>query len=126
MTRVPAAVRADLDAQLAWLLGPAGMAHLDRAGVSRVSRSIDAIARRLQRVDSNPGKDLRKLEGVAPLARRFDALVAAAGELNPALRGVQLLLEDYRVSVFAPELGVPSRVAADDIESALALLEAGP
>ena len=124
MARVPAAVRADLDAQLALLLGPAGMAHLDRAGVLRVSRSIDAIARRLQRVDSNPGKDLRKLEGVAPLARRFDALVAAAGELNPALRSVQLMLEDHRVSVFAPELGVPNRVAADDIESALALLEA--
>ena len=126
LARVPVVVRADLDAQLTMLLGPASMDHLDAAGLTRISRSLDAITRRLERVDANPGKDLRKLEGVAPLARRFRALVDAAGELSPVLRGVQLMLEDYRISVFAPELGVASRVAADDIESALAVLEGGP
>ena len=33
------------------------------------------------------------------------------------------MLEDFRVSVFAPELGAASRVSASDIESCLALLE---
>jgi len=125
LARVPALVRADLDTQLTMLLGPLGMDHLDRAGLARVGRSLDAIARRLERVDSNPGKDLRKLEGVEPLAGRLRALVDTAGELTPALRGVQLMLEDYRVSVFAPELGVVSRVAVDDIDAALAVLEGG-
>ena len=84
---------------------------------------LDAIERRLERVESNPGKDLRKLEQVEPLARRLHALYEREHELSPALRGVQLMLEDFRVSVFAPELGAASRVSASDIESRLALLE---
>ena len=123
LSKAPALVRADLDAQLRMLLGPPGMEFLDDAGLARVARSLDAVARRLQRVDSNPGKDLRKLESVAPLAGRLCALLEAAGELGPALREVQLMLEDYRISVFAPELGTPRRVVADDIASALAALE---
>ena len=126
LVRVPAVARADLDVQLAMLLGPPAMDHLDSTGLSRVTRSLDAIARRLERVDSNPGKDLHKLEAVAPFARRLAALLEAAGELTPALRVAQLMLEDYRVSVFAPELGVATRVAAADIDSALAALEPGP
>ena len=126
LARVPAAARADLEGQLALLLGPAAMDHLDSAGLSRAARALDAITRRLERVDSNPGKDLRKLEAVAPLARRLNALVEASGEVTPALRVAQLLLEDYRISVFAPELGIATRVAAGDIETALAALESGP
>ena len=123
LAKAPALVRADLDAQLLMLLGPVAMEFLDGAGLARVARSLDAIARRLQRVDSNPGKDLRKLESVAPLAQRLRTLLDGAGELGPALREVQLMLEDYRISVFAPELGAPRRVMADDIASALTVLE---
>ena len=122
---VPAAARSDLEEQLTLLLGPLAMDYLDNAGLSRITRSLDAITRRLERVDSNPGKDLHKLETVAPLALRLGALVAASGELTPALRIVQLMLEDYRTSVFAPELGVATRVVMADIELALAALESG-
>ena len=55
--------------------------------------------------------------------RRLRALADAAGETAPALRSVQLMLEDYRTSVFAPELGVPTRISADDIDAALSALE---
>ncbi len=121
--KAPLATRTDLESQLAMLLGPTAMDHLDGHGMARVSRSLDAIARRLERVDSNPGKDLRKLEAVEPLMRRLRALADAAGETAPALRSVQLMLEDYRTSVFAPELGVPTRISADDIDAALSALE---
>jgi ATP-dependent helicase HrpA len=123
--KAPPASRDDLERQLKQLLGPLAMDHLDDAGLARVSRSLDAIARRLERVDSNPGKDLRKLESVEPLARRLQALQDAAGEQGPALRKLHLMLEDYRVSVFAPELGAPTRIVADDIAAALSLLEGG-
>ena len=123
---VPPAARTDLEAQLAMLLGPVAMDHLDNVGCNRVGRALDAIARRLQRIDSNPGKDLLKLGLVAPLAQRLDALLAVAGELTPALRIVQWLLEDYRISVFAPELGAATRVPAGAIDSALAVLESTP
>ena len=123
--RGPAAARADLEAQLALLLGPLAMDHLDNAGLRRVARSLDAIVRRLERVDSNPGKDLQKLELVEPVARRLGVLIAVNGELTPALRAAQLMLEDYRISVFAPELGSATRVVASDIENALAAIESG-
>ncbi|MBX9607952.1 MAG: DUF3418 domain-containing protein, partial [Gammaproteobacteria bacterium] len=124
LARVPAAVRADLEAQLAFLLGPAGVDYLDEAGLRRAGRALDAIERRLERVESNPGKDLRKLELVEPYARRFRELYAAGEDLSPALRGVQLMLEDFRISVFAPELGAASRVSTSDLEAQFALLEA--
>lgn len=124
LARVPAVVRADLEAQIAFLLGPAGVDYLDEAGLRRAARALDAIERRLERVESNPGKDLRKLELVEPYARRFRALYAAGEDLSPALRGVQLMLEDFRISVFAPELGAASRVSTSDLEAQFALLEA--
>ena len=124
LARVPAAVRADLEAQLGLLLGPLAMDYMDKSGLARSLRVLDAIARRLERVESNPGKDLRKLADVAPLAARLLALCKQGGELTAALRAVQLMLEDYRISVFAPELGVASHVAASHIEAALRVLEA--
>ena len=120
---VPATARSDLEAQLALLVGPPAMDHLDSAGLARVARSLDAITRRLERVASNPGKDLQKLEMVEPLARRLSVLVTQRGELTAALRVVQLMLEDYRTRVFAPELGVTTRVVTTDIDSALAAIE---
>ena len=124
LARVPAAVRADLEAQLGLLLGPLAMDYMDKSGLACSLRALDAIARRLERVESNPGKDLRKLADVAPLAARLLALCKQSGELTAALRAVQLMLEDYRISVFAPELGVASHVAASHIEAALRVLEA--
>ncbi|MEQ9058090.1 MAG: ATP-dependent RNA helicase HrpA [Gammaproteobacteria bacterium] len=121
---IPAAAREDIDSQLAQLLGPAVVARIVTDGAPRHDRYLDAIERRIERVGANPGKDLKKLEQLAPLWQRFLACAPAEGG-DDALAELRSLLEEYRISLFAPELGTARKVSADQLALQLDLLEGG-
>lgn len=116
---VPAASASDLRSQVQQLLGPGLIALVDAGHGARIARSLDAIERRLQRVDANPGKDLKKLERLAPLWSRFlaDAARDAPGEARR--RELHWMFEDFRIALFAPELGAAARIDLGDLEQAL-------
>jgi len=115
---IPAAAIEDMGSQLGELLGPAVVARIVADGAPRHDRYLDAIERRIERVCANPGKDLKKLEQLSPLWQRFLAS-APAITAEDALGELRALLEEYRISLFAPELGTARKVSAGQLEQEL-------
>ncbi|MGR8919325.1 MAG: ATP-dependent RNA helicase HrpA, partial [Gammaproteobacteria bacterium] len=113
----------DIHAQLGELLGPGILPLLVADGAARHDRYLDALERRLERLAADPGKDLRKLAVLAPLWRRYLAAAGTAGAEER--RRVHRLLEELRISLFAPELGAAGKVSPALVETALAGLGEG-
>ncbi len=108
----PSAPRAALDdvrEQLALLTPPDLFVSAPRARLGHLPRYLRAIRIRLERLPNGPQKDQAKAERVLPLWKdwlRRDALLRARGVSASELDTFRWLLEELRVSVFAPELRV--------------------
>jgi ATP-dependent helicase HrpA len=85
---------------------------------------------RAERAALNPLKDAEKVQRVAPYAATLRELAVAAIR-SPATRAawhrLRWIVEEYKVSVFAPELGTAEKVAPRRLDAAVAELrrEAG-
>ncbi len=118
-SEIPQIVGEDITTQLRLLLGPRAARAIIRARVSRYGRYLDAIERRIERLRGNPGKDLRKLERIAPLWQQYLDAFGATDEDEDALV-LHGLFEEYRLAVFAPELGAAEKVSAEQLKARLA------
>lgn len=83
-------------------------------------RYLEALRRRLEKIDTAPGKERRRLRSVdrlwkAYLARRGTSDSAALVELE----SLRWMVEELRVATFAQELGTPSAVSVQSVESKL-------
>ncbi|RYD62976.1 MAG: DUF3418 domain-containing protein [Verrucomicrobiaceae bacterium] len=105
------AVAADLEEELAWLLRPR---FVWRAGFSRMrshARYLRGIRSRLGRLTSLPlVKDLEKMERVRKFWQPWFIAWTAKPE-DPALWEYGWMLEEYRLSLFAPDIGVEMKVS---------------
>jgi ATP-dependent RNA helicase HrpA len=113
-------------------------AHLDRltgrhfviaAGADRIGdvrRYVDGIAFRLDRLADDVARDVRRMDEVLPLERRYDAYRRNLGRARPsaAATAVRWLLEELRVSVFAQPVGVGERVSVRRVAERLTALGA--
>jgi ATP-dependent helicase HrpA len=99
-------------------------AGADRLGDLR--RYVDGIAYRLERLADDVARDLRRMDEIAPLERRYDAYLRRLGRARPGPDAVDVrwLLEELRMSVFAQPLGVGERVSARRVGDRLAALGA--
>ena len=99
----------------------AGVARLDD-----VRRYVDGIAYRLERLADDVARDLRRIDDVVPLERRYDAYLRLLGRTRPGPDAVEVrwLLEELRMSVFAQPLGVGERVSARRVSDRLTALGA--
>ncbi len=110
LTGKPGAAKASLDDVRTQLehLAPADLfLAFSRARLAHVPRYLRAIQVRLERLPNGPQKDLAKAEQVTPFWRTFlaeHATLLARGVPAEDLDAFRWLLEEYRVSVFAPEL----------------------
>ena len=73
-------------------------------------------------MDANPRKDLEKLDAIEPLWREFLDLEQNRELADAARAAVHRLLEEYRVAVFAPELGTADKISEQRVKAALATL----
>lgn len=119
---VPQRIGDDLRSQIRSLLGPSLVATVDAGLAARIGRSFDAVERRLQRVDANPGKDLIKLDHLAPLWARYLDSAAAGRAGDERSRELHWMFEDFRIGLFAPELGATAKVTLADLEAELGQL----
>ncbi|MGB1884537.1 MAG: ATP-dependent RNA helicase HrpA, partial [Gammaproteobacteria bacterium] len=62
---------ADIDSHLGALVGPHALAEIDQDLAPEFDRYFQALERRVERIASNPGKDLEKLTEVAALWNEF-------------------------------------------------------
>ncbi len=113
----------DLEEQLAWLFRPQFAWRAGFAGLGDYPRRLRAIRSRLARVDSLPiVKDLEKLARLRRLWRPWMHCWTAAPH-DPSLWSHGWMLEELRVSLFAPDLPCFRKCSENQIEAHWASLQ---
>ena len=110
----PSASLADVRRQLDGLVHHGFLATTPDEAFASLPRYLEALRMRLGKLRRGGADDERRLAGVLPLQRRLESRardVRARGRRDPELARHRWMLEEYRVSVFAQELGAASRVS---------------
>ncbi len=112
---------AGLDRDLAALLPPDFLTATPYAQLAHLPRYLKAMKLRAERWRQNPTKDAERAAQLAPY-------VAAAAKVRTQEGGeaFRWLLEEFRVSLFAQELGTTEPVSAVKLDRALSALRGGP
>ncbi|MEE2658287.1 MAG: ATP-dependent RNA helicase HrpA [Candidatus Latescibacterota bacterium] len=110
---------AELENDLHRLLPRGFLEHLDYERMPHLVRYLKAVRIRVDRFAADPARDGAKMRQVEPYARTLDQLRAGDGSHAERLRRIdeyRWMLEEFRVSVFAQELGTAQRVSAKRLE----------
>ena len=105
---------AGLPAELNTLVPSRFLAATPFETLPHLPRYLQALLVRAERAALNPLKDAEKAQRVAPYAATLRELAAAASRSTAARAAwhrLRWLVEEYKVSVFAPELGTAEKVA---------------
>jgi ATP-dependent helicase HrpA len=108
----------DIELQLAFLFRPG---FLRTAEVeSRYARYLKAIQMRLQRLRHNPQADQRKMLEIVPFQDQLNDQLLACDDIASAypLIHYAMLVEEFRVNRFAPEIKTPAKISAQRLEEA--------
>jgi ATP-dependent helicase HrpA len=114
-TPLPQPTVDDLAEQLAWLVYPGFAESIAFANLVHAPRYLEACRIRIERAQTNPSGDLRKLEEVRPQWQRYvqlSTLAEAPRADKTLLSQYRWLIEEFRVSLFAQELRTPVPVSA--------------
>ncbi len=89
-----------------------------------VRRYLIGIKRRLDKLPENPARDLHKLAEVRNVEREYSSLLESfpLGDVGRELVDLGWLLEELRISTFAPSLGTSRPVSAKRIVAELVAL----
>jgi ATP-dependent helicase HrpA len=110
------AVCEDVRAQLADLVPPDFLDHGPLERLDRLPRYLKSLEIRAERGSFDPRKDRSKAEDVAVFERELEAIRKelspnATGEKREAVEELGTWIDEYRVSVFAPELSTAVKVS---------------
>lgn len=108
-------MRQDLDA----LLTPQFLRQIPHARLQHVPRYLKAMLVRAERAAVNSLKDQEKLRRVQPYVDACNRLKATPGKAEK-VQALRWLIEEFKVSVFAQELGTAAPVSPKAIEALLA------
>ena len=118
---------ADVRAQLATLVGPGFVAATGAAHLADLTRYLTAVARRLERLPHAPVADRERMDRVGAVQAAYDDLVGALSEARAQaddVRDIARLIEEFRVSLWAQQLGTARPVSEQRIYRAIdAVLE---
>ena len=114
-------VRQDVLSHLSMLAGPPALFAIARDRARDSERYFDALARRIERIHANPGKDLKKLESI-------EAAWLSYLELWPRLEHDTRIslgrgFDEFRISLFSPELGAREKITAETLRDAVEAFE---
>lgn len=113
---------ADIDAQLALLLAPDFIATTPEPWLAQLPRYLQAIARRLERLPGHERRDTELTRRIAPFAAAWRKLARAAERAAPPAQRFRWMLEEFRVSLFAQDLGTQMPVSEKRLAAELAAL----
>lgn len=110
----------DAREQLAYLVYHGFISQTPPVWLVHLPRYLKAMRLRLAKLQENPGRDKQRQAEIAPLwqacRQRLEAQYQG-GETNPALETYRWMLEEYRASLFAQELGTAQPVSAKRLQS---------
>ena len=104
----------DIQRQLDGLIHPGFLLETDVGRLAEMPRYLAGIQRRLERLQRDPGRDQAGLAAIQPHQQRLDEAMARharRGIRDPALDQLRWLIEEYRISLFAQDLGTRERVS---------------
>lgn len=122
-----AAARNDLEVQLDGLLFPGYVSATGAAQLSHLPRYLKGMLLRIESLARDRRRDEERMADIHPLEDRYLAVV---DDLAPAARGdeevrrARWLIEEYRVSVFAQQLGTAQPVSLARVRRALDAVQA--
>ena len=119
--RGPADSLADIRAQLDGLVYPGFVTETGLDRLSHVVRYLRGIERRLEKLPTEPTRDLQRTADIAWITREYSAALSSLppGPVPPALREIRWMIEELRVSFFAQTLGTAHPVSLKRITKAL-------
>jgi ATP-dependent helicase HrpA len=94
--------------------------------LAHVPRYLQALLVRAERAALNPLKDAEKAQRIAPYAAALRELAATAAQSTAARAAwhrLRWLVEEYKVAVFAPELGTAEKAAPRRLDEAVVELQ---
>ena len=113
-------------AELHQLLPPNFLETIPCDQLPQIPRYLKALLTRMERAALNPVKDQERARQLAPFAEAYKKLAAAppaAAEARRHLEELRWMLEEYKVSLFAQELGTAFPVSAKRLEQQLEKLK---
>ena len=119
-----AAAVSDMQAQLGQLVRAGFVTETGLDQLRHLPRYLQAMNIRLDRLESGQGvtKDTTDMASVQQLEDEYDSAVEAVPDQRPvpeALAAVQWMLEEYRVNLFAQQLGTAQTVSPKRIRRAI-------
>jgi len=118
-----ASLSGSISAELAALMPGDFLRRVSFDRLQHFPRYLKALATRAERAALNPVKDQERVRLVQPYRTTLDQLqaqVAKAPDAAPLVEEFRWLLEEYKVSVFAQELGTAVPVSAKRLDALLA------
>ncbi|MDP6775726.1 MAG: DUF3418 domain-containing protein [Candidatus Latescibacteria bacterium] len=113
----------DMESDLTRLVPPDFLSQIPFRHLSRLARYLKAVHLRAERARLSPGSDRRKLEQVQPFQDELDRLHQPEdpprSQQRRRIDEFRWMLEEYRVSVFAQELGTAHPVSAKRLNAKL-------
>jgi ATP-dependent helicase HrpA len=113
---------ADVRAQLSALLPAGFVTETGAAHLGDLARYLGAISRRLERLPHGLAADRERMQRVAEVQAAYDELRQA---LSPAraqaqdVRAIARMIQEFRVSLWAQQLGTPRPVSEQRIYRAI-------
>lgn len=108
----------DIAGQLGFLVYPGFLTEVSLSRLEHYPRYMEAIALRIERLNADPRRDRQKLDRIEEFWHRYLQACEASDSYPAALDTFHWLLEEYRVSLFAQELGTAERVSAKRLTKA--------
>ncbi|RLA37648.1 MAG: ATP-dependent RNA helicase HrpA, partial [Gammaproteobacteria bacterium] len=106
----------DLRQQLDGLVYPGFIAATPESRLEHLPRFLEAARRRLERLGPEPGRERTRAAALAPWLEQWRQIQDRAESIGPEAEAYRWLLEEFRVSLFAQELGTAQPVSAIRLE----------
>ena len=121
---VPEGLRDDIELQLEFLFRPGFLKTHDL--FNRYPRYLNALRIRIQRLCNNPESDSKKLAEIQPFQNQLNEKLLACKKISDAyeLLELALLIEEFRINRFAPEIQTPVKVSAKRLDAAFQTITA--
>ncbi|HET6604530.1 MAG TPA: ATP-dependent RNA helicase HrpA [Xanthomonadaceae bacterium] len=115
---------ADLRAQLERLVHPGFLSRTPPERLSELPRYLQAMRLRAERLRRDPARDQARMLELRPFETALAAARSRGVASAPQWQGLRWRLEEFRVSLFAQELGTAEPVSAKRLARELQALEA--
>ncbi|MEO8020073.1 MAG: ATP-dependent RNA helicase HrpA, partial [Pseudomonadota bacterium] len=119
LSKAPPPAAADIRAQLAWLMPAGYLLVTPWERLREFPRYLQAIEQRLEKLGRDSPRDAQLAAQIAPIEARYRARVKAERGLKaPGDDEFRWMLEEFRVSLFAQQLGTRARISARRLDEA--------